>query len=121
MVLKHELDAAKGILVVRPADPLTSGDFEALATEVDAYIHSHGSLDGLMIVAKSFPGWENIDGFLSHLRFVKDHQKNIRKVAMVSDSELLSALPKFAAHFVSAELEHFPASEEAAARAWLSS
>jgi SpoIIAA-like len=121
MVLKHELDAGEGILVVRPEDPLTAADFETLTTQVDDYIHRNGTLKGLMIVAKAFPGWEDVAGFVSHFRFVKDHHRIIKKVAIVSDSELLTVLPKVAAHFVSAEIEHFSGREERAARTWLSS
>jgi hypothetical protein len=72
-----------------------------------------------MIEAPSFPGWENFAALLSHLRFVRDHHRRIRRVAVVSDSPLLAVAPKIASHFVSAELRTFDAASRAAALAWI--
>jgi hypothetical protein len=33
---------------------------------------------GLMIYTKSFPGWENFAAFLSHIQFVKNHQRKAK-------------------------------------------
>lgn len=43
-MLKHELLADKGILIVRPEGPLSASDFSALTTDADAYITTHGAL-----------------------------------------------------------------------------
>ncbi|MDX1377000.1 MAG: STAS/SEC14 domain-containing protein, partial [Burkholderiales bacterium] len=88
---------------------------------VDPYLEQHGSLEGLMIDAPAFPGWENFAGLISHLRFVREHHRHIRRVAVVSDSALLAAGPKIAGHFVAAELKSFPSAERDAARAWIES
>lgn len=118
-MLEHKLLDEGGILLVRPKGPLTSADFKALAADTDAYIEKHGQLRGLMICAPAFPGWENLDGAISHLKFVRDHQDEIAKVAIVSDSDILTLLPALARHFVSAEVRHFKASDEPEALAWL--
>jgi len=120
-MLKHDLLADKGILIVRPEEPLTAADFTALAAEVDPYIETHGGLKGLMICAKAFPGWENVDGAVSHFKFVRDHQRKIAKVAVVSDSDILAFLPRLVSHFVSAEAKHFKGGEEQQALSWLAS
>lgn len=120
-MLEHELRANQGVLIVRPKGPLSQEDFAALAAEADAYIETHGALKGLMIAAEKFPGWENLDGFISHFKFVRGHHQKIGKIAFVSDSEMLALLPKLASHFVSAEVRHFKADEEQAALAWLGS
>lgn len=83
-MLHHELIEEDGILVLTPEGPL------------DPYLETEGKPDGLMIYAKSFPGWENFAASVSHLRFVKDHQREIRKVAVVSDSAVLSIGPRIA-------------------------
>ena len=72
-----------------------------------------------MIEAPSFPGWDSFAALLSHLRFVRDHHRQIRHIAVVSDSALLAAAPKIASHFVSAQLRTFEASGRAAALAWV--
>lgn len=118
-MLKHELLSDKGVLVVRPEGPLSARDFSALATDTDSYITTHGALKGLMICAKSFPGWENVDAAISHFKFVRSHHRLIAKVAVVTDSEVLSLLPVFASHFVKANVKHFKGDQEAKALAWI--
>ena len=118
-MLKHELLAETGVMIIRPEGPLAKEDFAALTVDADAYIEAHGVLNGLMICAEKFPGWENLDGAVSHFKFVRDHHRKISKVTFVSDSDLLAVLPKLASHFVSAEIKHFKGDEEAAALAWI--
>lgn len=118
-MLEHELRADQGVLIVRPKGPLSEDDFATLSAEADAYIEAHGALNGLMIVAEKFPGWENLDGFISHFKFIRSHQAKIGKIAFVSDSDVLTLLPKLASHFVSAEVRPFKGDEEQAALAWI--
>ena len=118
-MIKHQLLEDQGILIVSPEDKLSEEDFQQLAVAVDPYIEERGKLAGLMIETKTFPGWENFKGLLSHFRFVRDHHRSIRRVAMVSDSKLVAIGPKLAGHFVSAEVKHFPFDERDAALAWL--
>jgi hypothetical protein len=118
-MLQHELVRDHGILILKPDGALRAEDFTALAAAIDPYIEQNGELNGLMIEAPSFPGWENFAALLSHLRFVRDHHRQIRRIAIVSDSALLAAAPKIASHFVSAQLRTFDAASRAAALAWL--
>jgi hypothetical protein len=118
-MLKHTLDEATGILTIEPQGKLAAADFESLARVVDAFLERHGKLNGLMVEAKAFPGWEDFAALVSHLKFVRGHHKQIRRIAVVSDSKVLSTAPRLAAHFVSAEVRTFPAAERAAALAWL--
>jgi hypothetical protein len=120
-MLKHQLDETNGILVISPQGPLAADDFKALSAEVDPFIERTGELRGLMIEAEAFPGWDGFGGLTAHLRFVRDHHRSIRRVAVVSDSAVLSHLPQLASHFVAAEVRHFPAAERAAALDWLRS
>ena len=118
-MIQHELLPERAILILKPTDALQAEDFTALASVVDPFIERHGELRGLVIEAPSFPGWENFAALLSHLRFVRDHHRQIRRVAVVSDSTLLTVGPKIASHFVSAELRTFGAGDTAAALAWI--
>ena len=52
-------------------------------------------------------------------RFIRDHHRQIGKVAVVSDSAFLSMAPRIADHFVAAEVRHFSAEERDAAMRWL--
>jgi hypothetical protein len=118
-VIKHTLEEATGILILEPQGRLSTADFAELTRLVDQYLYGHDRLNGLMIEAASFPGWEDFTALVSHLRFVRDHHRKIRRIAVVTDSKVLTLGPKLAAHFVSAEVRTFPASERDAAMAWL--
>ena len=118
-MLSKELMIDEGILIVTPEGPLEEADFTSLAADVDSYIEKRGQLQGLMIYVESFPGWNDFAAFLSHIKFIKNHHQKINKVAAVTDSGFLSVLPKFADHFVAAEIKHFPFAEKAKALAWI--
>jgi hypothetical protein len=118
-MIRHELLGERGILILKPEGALRAEDFTALAAAVDPYIDQHGELKGLMIEAPSFPGWENFAALVSHLRFVRDHHRRVRRIAVVSDSSLLAVVPKIASHFVSAEVRTFGGADRAAALAWV--
>lgn len=120
-MLEHKLLADMGVLIVRPREPLSPADFVELSADADDYIKTHGALNGLMICAEKFPGWDSVDGFLAHFKFVREHHNRIRKIAFVSDSDMLALLPKLASHFVSAEVRHFKRDEEDDALAWTGS
>jgi hypothetical protein len=118
-MLVHELLPDEGILLVRPQGPIEAADFERVAKVVDPYIEQNGKLRGVMVEARSFPGWDDFAALLSHLRFVRDHHRFIAKVAAVSDSAILSIAPHIAKHFVKAEFRHFNADDRESALAWL--
>ncbi len=118
-MLKHSLDTANSVLYVRPESKLEETDFAALAQAVDPYIEERGGLAGIIIEAPEFPGWENLGALMSHFRFVRDHHKHIKKVGLVTDSPLGDIAETLAAHFVSAEVRHFPTGELDSARQWV--
>lgn len=120
-MIQHELLRDKGILIVTPQGSLEQKDFDMLASEVDPYIQEKGRLNGLMIHAKSFPGWHDFAALISHFRFVKNHHQHVAKVAAVTDSGFLSILPHIAKHFVRAEIRHFDYDDKENALMWLSS
>ena len=118
-MIEHTLDSAHSILYVRPSAALAQDDFLELARTVDPFIEETGNLAGLVIVAPAFPGWESLGAMAAHFRFVRDHHKHIRKIALVTDSALGNAAQHLAAHFVSAEIRHFPSGGLAAAEQWV--
>ncbi|MEA3291465.1 MAG: STAS/SEC14 domain-containing protein [Pseudomonadota bacterium] len=120
-MLKHELMRDDAILMVTPEGKLAAADFKALAREVDPFIEEKGDLSGLMIYTESFPGWEDFTALTAHLKFIRGHHRQIKKVAAVTDGKILSILPQMAEHFVSGEVRHFDFVEKEAALAWLKS
>ena len=118
-MLKYTLNTEHGILFVQLMDALQEDDFAELAKAADPYIEQTGGLAGILIETPSFPGWESIGAMAAHFRFVRDHHKNIKKVALVTDSALGKAAEQLAAHFVSAEIRHFPVAALDVAKQWL--
>jgi hypothetical protein len=107
-MLTFELMREKRILIITPAEPLAKADFERLSETVDPFITEYGPLTGLMIVAQSFPGWQNFD-----------HQRNIKRIAAVTDSNIASLLPRIAEHLIHPDVRQFAYDEKDRARAWL--
>ena len=103
----HRLIPDLGVLVVDATASLRVQDFDALTASTDAWIEAHGELHGLVVHAREFPGWENLAGFLGHLRFIRDHHRRIGRVALAVDSKLATLAPRIAEHFVKAELKAF--------------
>jgi hypothetical protein len=116
-VIDHELRPDDGILILRLHKSLEARDFTSLASFVDDYLDHGGQLRGVLISGKSFPGWENLDGLIAHLKFVRDHHTLIDRIAVVADGLVARLLPSVASHFVNATLKHFD--DEATALAWL--
>ena len=118
-MIEVQLFRDEGVAVVIPSGALAAADFAEIAALVDPYIEANGELKGLMIVADRFPGWESLGALIDHVRFVRDHHKLVRRIAVVSDGATLTILPQLARHFVKAEVRHFPSAEPDAAMAWL--
>jgi len=120
-MIEYSLDAANSILYVRPKSALAPEDFLQLAKTVDPYIERTGDLAGLILETSTFPGWTSLGAVAAHLRFVRDHHRHIKKVALVTDAALGNIAERLASHFVSATIRHFPAGQTEAAKQWITS
>jgi hypothetical protein len=118
-MIDYDLDTARSILLVRPKARLDKDDFVEIAKAVDPQIEATGDLAGVIIDAPSFPGWADFGSMVKHFRFVRDHQKHVKKVAVVTDSALGDVAEHLTSHFVSAEIKHFPAGQTEAANQWI--
>lgn len=118
-MLNFSIMKPEGILLLQPGAPLSKEDFNGLSAEVDAYLAEHPRLHGVMIQAKSFPGWEGFGGFTAHMHFVRAHHKQIERIAVVTDSALAGMAELLGKHFTSAEVRHFPFADDALALEWL--
>lgn len=119
IIMIHQIFKDDNIVVVETTGRLTEEDFQQLTQDVDQHLLGTESIEGLLVHMKLFPGWENLKGLIGHFRFVHDHHRKIKKVALVSDSTIAVLIPKLAEHFVSAELKHFEFSERETAMKWL--
>ena len=119
-MISYELDENAGVLIVRPEGKLEARDFQVLSETVDPFIEEKGGLNGIIIVTERFPGWENLDGMIEHMRFVRNHHRRIAKVAIVTDSKIADVAESLGKHFVKASIKHFSFKELESAKSWMS-
>jgi hypothetical protein len=117
--LDYQILSEKGVVVLQPKGKLGAEDFDLLETDVDAWIDDNdGKLKGVVIETESLPGWKDLGSALRHLRFVRDHQNQVRRLALVSDSKLLSVTPKIGNHFLDADVRNFDSNALETAISW---
>ena len=118
-MVQVELRSDNGVLIVKPLGPLAVEDFVAIGHTADGYIESRGALNGLIICFKVFPGWKNVQGLCSHLRFVRNHQREIKKVAFVTNSKIVKFVINIVKYFVHPEARYFKYNQESSAMQWI--
>ena len=118
-MITFELLKDKGVLVIEPKAALSAEDFQQIGQAVDPYIASEGKLSGLLIKAPSFPGWDSFGALVEHLKFLRDHQQKIDRVAAVTDSPILAFAPTIARPFVHPEIRVFGSGEGDRALSWV--
>lgn len=106
------------VLMIRPEGAVNEEDFAQVASVVDPVIEKRGRLEGLLIDARGFGGWDDTRALLAHLRFIHEHQPKVARIAVVGDQWWLRAAP-LAEPFYGTPIRVFTSSEEDAARAWL--
>jgi len=118
-MIDYHLDPATAVLTLRPESALQKSDFAELGKAVDPQIEQHGDLNGLIIEAPHFPGWDSFGALVTHMRFVRDHQKHVKKIAVVTDSHMGDVAERLASHFIAADIRQFPAGDIDEARGWI--
>jgi len=119
-MISFELDEIAGVLTVRPEGKLEAQDFQALSEAVDPFIEEKGKLTGLIIETEKFPGWNEFAAMIEHLKFVRDHHREIAKLALVTDSKIADVAQSLGKHFVKADIKQFPFGELESAKSWIS-
>ena len=120
-MIEFNLDTTASVLYIRPKSALEKSDFAQLSQTVDPHIEKTGGLEGVLVEAATFPGWSTLGALIQHMRFVRDHQKYIKKIAIVTDSAIGNVAENIAAHFIAADIKHFRAGELEAAKRWITS
>lgn len=118
--VSHRLLPEKGVVVIDAKEALHIGDFDALALAVDPWIESHGVLEGVVIHARAFPGWENLGSLVRHVQFVREHHRRVKRIALATDAKLAVLAPRLGQHFVKGEIKTFEYDELDEAVDWAS-
>jgi hypothetical protein len=118
-VMDINLDENTSILYVKPTPPLKVEDFVQLTAIADAYLTTHGQLKGLVVETLKFPGWENLDAFKAHVKFISKHQSRIQKIAIVTDSQFAVIAEKVVGALVAPKLKRFSYGQTDLATQWI--
>jgi hypothetical protein len=118
-MIDFDFDQDTRILRLTPESALDKVDFAKLSNAIDPEIQSGGDLAGIIIDAPHFPGWDGFGALVTHLRFVREHQQHVKKIAVVTNSHLGDLAERLVSHFVSAEVRQFPGGQTQQARAWI--
>ena len=114
-----KLDEENLIVSIEPTGSLDVKDFQAAASTIDPFIEKCGHLNGLIIHTESFPGWDSFSALVTHLKFVKNHHAQIKRIAFVTDSFIGTLAESLVAHFVDAQIKHFAYAEFDQAKQWI--
>ncbi len=118
-MLNIEIDNKNRIAILQPHGSLSESDFVKVSEAIDPCIAENGSLLGLIISTKDFPGWESFGALISHIKFVKNHHAKVSKIAIVTDSKIGDLGEKVTNHFLSAKIKHYPYDQLDDARNWI--
>ena len=120
-MLSVKLDEKNNIAILEPDSALSESDFNSATSILDPIISKKGKLNGLIIHTKDFPGWNSFAAFIAHLKFIKNHHKQISHIALVTDSKMADFAPIIARHFINAQIKQFNFTELKAAKYWITS
>lgn len=105
-------------VVVEISQSLRAQDFDMLAKTVSDWLDAHPEAPGLVVHARTFPGWKNIAGMVQHARFVRGYRRKLRRVAVVTDSRTVVVVRPVVNRFAGPEIDGFRYDDLQAAIAW---
>ncbi len=106
------------VIAVHPEGAIADADFEKVGAAVDPVVAARGQLEGLLIDATGFAGWDDAHALLAHIRFVNAHLPKVARIAVVGDQWWLGAAPTMEPLF-GTPIRVFGAAEMEGAKAWL--
>jgi hypothetical protein len=118
-MLKVQLIEDQGIAILEPDGELSKADFESASKIIDPYLEKHGTLNGIIIHVRLFPGWESFSSLVAHLKFVKEHHRKVSRIAVATDSPIGGVAEKLAPHFINAKIKRFPFDEFQTSKEWV--
>ena len=118
-MLDIKIDRDLNLVTLKPLGRLSVSDFVRLTELVDGYIGQSNTSPNILIIANNFPNWDSFKAFSAHIKFVRDHHRLVKKIAIVGDGPVLSVLPSIGDHFVKATVKHFAGDQLDEGRSWV--
>jgi len=117
--IKITLEEKSKIAILELKESLSKDDFLYAKSVIDPFIEKNGKLNGIIIYVKEFPYWDSFSGFVSHMKFIKNHHENVKKLAFVTDSFVGEIGEHVGSHFISAEVKNFNFNALDEAKEWI--
>jgi hypothetical protein len=118
VMIRTEWLREDAVFAVHPEKALEDADFARVGDQIDPVIARKGRLEGLMVDARGFAGWDDAHALLAHLRFVHGHQDKVARIAVVGDQWWLRTAPAMEPLY-GTPIRVFAATEMDAAKVWL--
>ncbi len=116
-MINVEVIAPDALKIVAP-ERLKADDFRELAPRVESIIARYGKIR-LLIDGTRLEGWENIVAFETHAAFVKDHQRQVERIAIIAPHEWQHWLIGAVRVFLHPDVRAFDKGQDGEARRWL--
>lgn len=117
-MIETTIDRENNVIIATARDTLVEMDFKNFSDCINDYINTTDRVPGIVLNAESLPHWKNAAAMFAHIKLVRDHEKILPKVALVSDNATLSLMPSLVDIFVRAKVRHFSQSEFDKAVSW---
>ena len=116
--MRSKFSPESGVLILEPLGPLNSKDFDRIDSEIGPWIRTNERLLGVVIHARTFPGWSGFAALVRHVRFARTHRRDVRRVALAVDGSLPAIASKIIKYFIHAETKVFGYGRLSEAVAW---
>jgi hypothetical protein len=97
---------------------ITTDDITNLKSVAEKLINKHGKIK-LLANASHFEGWEDIHSMEKHITFVKEHQANVERVAVIAGYLWQHWFAVAMRLFLKPDIKVFESSEVTDAKNWL--
>jgi hypothetical protein len=116
-MIKTEIISGNALKILAP-EKFKADDFSQIAPQVDSLILQHGKIR-LLIDASKCNGWKNVAAFEKHVRFVKNHQQKVERIAVIVGHEWQHWLIIAVRMFVHPKVRTYDENEANEAQQWL--
>lgn len=107
------------LVAIRFIGKVLHEDFENLTPVLDAQIASDGGSIRLLLDLSAFEGWEDLHAIWNHFILVKNHHKQVERIAIVGDENWERRLAEYVVRFAVAEVGYYTPDRIEAACEWL--
>jgi hypothetical protein len=107
-MINIDIKERENIFVLTPDGAIGADDIAAVNEQVNTYINTCDRIPNLVVRASSLPHWKDFQALAAHFKFIKNHHKVVKKVAIVSDSSLIWLIRPIVNQFTGAKVRRFP-------------